>query len=102
MKIIIVCAGSAVIVIVASLLASYANSDFGRYILFPGLIIEVMISRNVHGGGFFSSVLIVSASWLVWAFILYLGMELFVKIPRVKKVPKGKEDKTSSDSSKHD
>jgi hypothetical protein len=102
MKLIIICAVSAVIVIVASFFASYANSDIGRYILFPGLIIEVMISRNVHGGGFFSSILIVIASWLVWSLILYFGVEIFLQIPRIKRAPKGGDDKTSSDSSKCD
>jgi uncharacterized protein YxeA len=96
MKLIIVFIVSAIIVIVASLLASYANSDIGRYVLFPGLIIEVMISRNVHGGGFFSSALIVIASWLIWSFILYLGVEIFLKIPRGKKNSKRREEKKSS------
>jgi hypothetical protein len=84
-KLKIIFAVSAVIVIIASLLASYADSDIGRYILFPGLIIEVMITNNIHGGGLLSSALILISSWLVWSFVLYLGVEIFLKMSREKK-----------------
>jgi hypothetical protein len=85
MKLKIIFAVSTVIVIIASLLAIYADNDIGRYILFPGLMIEVIITGNIHTSGFLGSALILIASWLVWSFVLYLGVEIFSKILHSKK-----------------
>ena len=80
------CAIAALIVIIASLLANYTHSAVGVYALFPGVVIKIWISGNAHGGGFLSSVIMYTGAWLVWWFVLYLGVEIVLKIPHGKKV----------------
>src|SRR2546429_306042 len=83
------CLVSAVVVLVAFFVADRGNNfsfqDVGRYILFPGLILETMVTGNIHGGSFLSAFLIILFSWLVWSIALQITIKVVSVLFRAAK-----------------
>jgi hypothetical protein len=71
-------------VILASILATLVHSSFGQWLLFPGVVVDILVTRHVHGGGTLSTVTVFFGAWLAWFSALYIINDILMKLSNKK------------------